>query len=176
MVLPHRCSVPAGADCAGPLQLPGGLLPMFCHQLLHVAEPGAGEHGGQQPGGSGWRCLPPRGWTRGKEHSERWGTHLLPPTLTLQVAGVISSLVILVTILKIGELFRDLPKVHLALQPPCHIPPLCPSHGKVVWQGSSQGSPSPRPALSILMAAATSLLGHLVCHHHHQPQGHVQAV
>lgn len=30
-----------------------------------------------------------------------------------QVAGVIASLVILVTILKIGELFRDLPKVHL---------------------------------------------------------------
>lgn len=50
-----------------------------------------------------------------------------------QVAGVIASLVILVTILKIGELFRDLPKVHLVPQPLCHIPPLCLSHAMVTW-------------------------------------------
>lgn len=50
-----------------------------------------------------------------------------------QVAGVIASLVILVTILKIGELFRDLPKVHLVPQPLCHILHLCMSHGMVIW-------------------------------------------
>lgn len=50
-----------------------------------------------------------------------------------QVAGVIASLVILVTILKIGELFRDLPKVHLVPQPLCHVSHLCPSHSKMVW-------------------------------------------
>lgn len=41
------------------------------------------------------------------------GSPLTSHFLSPQVAGVISSLVILVTILKIGELFRDLPKVHL---------------------------------------------------------------
>ena len=33
-----------------------------------------------------------------------------------QVAGVISSVIVLITILKIGSLFEDLPKVTLSLQ------------------------------------------------------------
>ena len=48
--------------------------------------------------------------SQGKENIQvQPGLHLSP-----QVAGVISSLVILVTILKIGELFHDLPKVQLS--------------------------------------------------------------
>ncbi|NXW00325.1 S26A3 protein, partial [Fregetta grallaria] len=88
---------------------------VFRHQLLHVTEPGAGEHRRQQPGGSGQRCLPPRSWTGGKEHSKLWGgSPLAPHSSSPQVASVIASLVILVTILKIGELFRDLPKAILS--------------------------------------------------------------
>lgn len=124
-----------------------------------------------------WAALPPSvglDWGQGAQRAVQ-GSLLTSCSPSPQVAGVISSLVILVTIVKIGELFRDLPKVHLVPQPPCHVPPLCPSHGKVVWQGKSQGPP-PRPALRILTAAGTSLLGHLGCHHHRQPQGHVQAV
>lgn len=65
------------------------------------------------------------------------GSPLASCSPSAQVAGVIASLVILVTILKIGELFRDLPKVHLVPQPLCHIPPLCLSHAMVTWQGKS---------------------------------------
>lgn len=51
------------------------------------------------------------------------GSLLISHSLSAQVAGVIASLVILVTILKIGELFRDLPKVHLVPQPtPVPVP------------------------------------------------------
>lgn len=60
------------------------------------------------------------------------GSPLASRSPSAQVAGVISSLVILVTILKIGELFRDLPKVHLVPQPLCHIPHLCLSQGMVI--------------------------------------------
>lgn len=120
---------------------------MLRHQLLHVAQPGAGGHGGQQPGGCGQHGLPLLSKIPPRPHLR----------LSPQVAGVISSLVILVTILKIGELFRDLPKVRPVPWPLCPVPapwlhPGCPSQ------------------------LQPSLLGHLVCHHHRQPQGHVQAV
>lgn len=42
-------------------------------------------------------------------------TPLLTPTL--QVAGAVSSLFILIIIVKLGELFRDLPKVSGHIQP-----------------------------------------------------------
>lgn len=61
------------------------------------------------------------------------GSPLASRSPSAQVAGVIASLVILVTILKIGELFRDLPKVHPVPQPLCHIPRLCLSHGMAIW-------------------------------------------
>jgi len=68
--------------------------------------------------------------SQGKENIQvQPGLHLSP-----QVAGVISSLVILVTILKIGELFHDLPTVQPVPQPPCHFPVL-----HIQYQGSTGG-------------------------------------
>lgn len=67
---------------------------------------------------------------QGKENIQvHPGLHLSP-----QVAGVISSLVILVTILKIGELFYDLPKVQPVPQPPHHFPVL-----HIQYHGSTGG-------------------------------------
>lgn len=99
---------------------------MFPCELLYVSEPGAGEHRGQHPGGHRcasvglllcWVVLPllPLPWL--PLFPLALPTSLLhssPPALlipTPQVAGAVSSFFILIIIIKLGELFQDLPKV-----------------------------------------------------------------
>lgn len=91
-----------GAGCARSQQHCRRLLPVLFRDILLVPKPCAGEH-------------------RGQDTSKQTQTHrslqqvLLFSLISLfyQVAGVISSIIVLITVLKIGSLFQDLPKVTL---------------------------------------------------------------
>lgn len=118
--------LPPGVDSSRPLQLYRLLFPNVCHHFIHVKEPCSGEH---------WRKNP--GKSTGRRHCSctrvlllllylnwlNWCCKAININLCdniylliyfgmfIQIAGLLSSLVVLVVVVAIGYVFQPLPQV-----------------------------------------------------------------
>lgn len=103
----HICI--SGTPCPWSLQLHQFFLPNLCHHLLNVKEPGAGEHWWKDAGTEWQDLLYTSAQTLLTRVNEIWPSFFA--ALASQIAGLLSSIVVLLVVVAIGFVFQPLPQV-----------------------------------------------------------------